>query len=305
MVQLGASIALHPTFAIGASANIIISRIDVYKDLDLANQTAITMLAPCSQNPLGCENPALSTQLHIAGTGVSGGAAVGAMWQPIRQLRFGASYFSPVKVNVGVVVSVDAQKLSDFARQFVPGFLTLAVNGGGTATLTVPQRVHFAVAVDVHPRVELMAMMRWTNFSATEIIDAYITSRSSTIVPEELHVPAVKNDEWMVTARVVGRVRERWKLGLSIEYATKTVPDAYMTPSNLDFDAIAFNAGANVRIWRELYLGMSFSQTAVIPRTVTKSTFANDNIAPYNLPDPSGSYVGNSEKLGLDLTAKF
>lgn len=303
--MLGASIALHRTFSIGASVNIVLSRLDVMKDVDLANQAPIRDALPCAKNPLGCENPALSAPLHLAGTGISVGGSVGALWQPIKQLRIGAGYVSQVKVNVGLTLSIDAQKLSDFARQFLPQFQTLAVNGTGTAQVTVPQRFHFAIAGDVHPRIELMAMVRWVNYSATEIISGGIRQKSSTLVPDSLDIPSVKNDEWMVTARIVGRVRDRWKLGFSIEYVTKTVPDAYMTPSNLDFDVVSLNCGANVRVWKKLYLGASLSQSLIVPRTITKSVFSNESPEPYGLPNPAGSYTANSEKIGIDVSAMF
>jgi long-subunit fatty acid transport protein len=145
----------------------------------------------------------------------------------------------------------------------------------------------------------------WINSSATEIIDAQLTTRNSSLVPDTLRIPGVHNDGWNFIVRVVGKVKERWKLGLSIEYDMKTVPEAYMTPSNLDFDNISFNLGAQVRLWRKLYLGASFSQFIVVPRTIEKSAFENSNVEPYSFPDPTGVYSGNAERLGLDLTARF
>jgi long-subunit fatty acid transport protein len=305
LAQLGASIALHPTFAIGASVNVAFSSINVDKHIDLANQPGIRELLPCGVNPIGCESAGLSTPLNLSGKGVSAGGSVGIMWQPIPRLRFGVAYLSPIKVPLALTLTIDAQKLNDFIKQFLPGFSSLVVNGAGSADMTLPQRVHFAVAVDVHPRVELMLWARWVNNSATEIIAGGLTNRSSTLVPDSLRIASVKNDEWTVALRVLGRIRERWKLAASLEYVTRTVPEAYMTPSNLDFDSIALNLGAQVRAWRRLYVGLSFSQFFVFPRRVDSSAFSNDSPEPYNLPNPAGDFTANSERVGIDIAAAF
>ena len=303
--QLGFSIVLHETFALGASVNVVLSRLSVNKHVDLANQPGVRDMLPCAQNPLGCENPALSTPLTLSGTGVSAGGSVGLFWQPIRRLRIGASYLSPAKVPVAVRLEVDSKQLSDFARQFLPGFGTIPINGSGQVTVTVPMRAHLAIAGDVHPRVELMALVRWINSSASEVVSGAITQKSSSLAPDALRIASVKNDEWMVTLRVLGRIRERWKLAASFEFVTSTVPEAFMTPSNLDFNSLTINLGANVRLTRTLALGASFSQSIVFARDVARSAFANDAPEPFNLPDPGGHYTANSEKLGVDLTALF
>jgi long-subunit fatty acid transport protein len=305
LIQVGFSIALHSTFAIGASVNVGFSSINVNKHLDLANQPGLREMLPCASNPLGCENANLSTPLNLNGKGASAGGSVGILWQPIKRLRIGIGYISPIKVPLAITLAIDATALNAFVKQFLPGFQTIAINGNGHADLTVPMRLHAAIAFDVHPRVELMAMVRWINNSATEIIAGGLTNKSSTLAPDSLRIPTVKNDEWMATFRVVGRIKSRWKLGGSIEYVTHTVPEAYMTPSNLDFESVSLNLGANVRAWRKLYVGLSFTQSFVIARTVEKSVFSDQSPEPYNYPNPAGDYAANSEKLGIDLSAMF
>jgi long-chain fatty acid transport protein len=303
--QLAASFLLHRTFAIGVAATMIISSLDDHKDTDLANTPPLSTTVPCAANPFGCENPQLSAPTHFKGVGVSGGATIGIFWRPIPRVRIGAAYLTPAKIDMKATVSVDASKLNTFAQQFYPGFTPLSVNGSGTAIVKAPMQVHAGIAVDVTSRVELMAMMRWVNTAASEIISATLTKRSSSLVPTTINNPSVTNDQWMVAARVVGRIRDRWKLAFGVEYVTATTPDAYTTPANIDFNSIALNFGANVRITKHLALGASFSQFVVIPRTITASAYSNDAGAPYNLPDPSGHYTANSETVGLDLTAFF
>ncbi len=138
-------------------------------------------------------------------------------------------------------------------------------------------QVHAGIAFDVTPRVELMAMMRWVNTAASEIISGSLTKRSSTLVPTTISNPSVTNDQWTVAVRLVGRIRERWKLAFGVEYVTSTTPDAYTTPANIDFNSIALNLGANVRITTHLALGASFSQFIVVPRTITASAYSNDS----------------------------
>jgi long-subunit fatty acid transport protein len=303
--QLGASIAVHRTLAIGVAATLVVDYLNVRQDTDLANQTALTNYVPCAQNPLGCENPSLSAPTHLTASGASGGASVGIYWRPIDRLRIGVAYLSPATVHMKATVSVDATKLNAFVQQFYPGFTPLNINGSGSATQKAPQQVHAGIAFDVTPRVELMAMMRWVNYSAAEIITASLAQRSSSLLPTSISSPAVTNDQFMVAARVVGRVFEKWKLAFGLAYTTASTPNAYTTPSNVDFNTIALNFGANVRLTRHFALGASFSQFVVIPRTITSSAYGNTSPAPYNNPDPSGHYTANSELVGVDLTAFF
>ncbi len=303
--QLGASIAVHPKFAIGASVNVVLSHLRAEKDIDLANQGAIRGTLPCDRNPIGCENPTASTPLKLSGTGASAGASIGFLWRPHPMVRIGAGYISPTKVPIAATLSIDPSKLEGFARQFLPGFNTLAVNGSGSATITVPQRVHVAIAVDVHPRIELMAQLRWINFSQAEIIDGALTTRTSSLVPDALQIPGVKNDEWGGILRIIGRIKERTRLAFSLAYTTASVPDAFLTPNNLDFDTITLNLAANFRVSQRLFVGASFSQGVLLPRTITRSAFSNASAEPFNLADPSGRYTANSERLGLDLSAVF
>ncbi len=110
--QLGASILVHRTFAIGVAVNMIFSSLDVHKDTDLANQPPLTATVPCEANPFGCENPQLSAPTHFTGSGVSGGATIGVFWRPIPRVRIGAAYLTPAKVELKATVSVDASKLN-------------------------------------------------------------------------------------------------------------------------------------------------------------------------------------------------
>ncbi len=304
-VQAGASIVLHRMLAIGVALNVVASSFNVRKHLDLANQSAITNVITCGSNPLGCENPAVSTPLHFRASGVSAGASVGLLFWPIPRLRFGVSYISAVRVPLAVSLQVDSGKLDAFVRQFAPAFGTLSLNGAGRASVTVPQRFHFAVAADVHPRVEVMAMFRWINYAATNVVSGVVTQRNSFLLPDALSIPIVRDDEWYVAARITGRIKERTKVALTLDYLSKTTPEAFSTPSNLDFDSISLNLGVNVRVWRTLYLGAMFAQAFVFPRTISRTSVTNTSPDPYNLPDSRGRYTGNSEQIGLDVTGRF
>src|SRR5262249_21599883 len=115
-LQLGASIALHPTFAIGASVNVLFNYDDIHQDLDLANQGATRAMLPCAKTPLGCETPSLSMPARVVASGVSAGASVGFMWQPIKELRIGGAYLSPVRLDLGAHLDIDTSQLDKFAK---------------------------------------------------------------------------------------------------------------------------------------------------------------------------------------------
>jgi len=305
-LQAGASLALHRTFAIGASVNVLFNHVDIRQHLDLGNQAPLRDGLPCSQSPFGCENPALSSPVHVVGRGVSAGASVGVLWQPVPRLRIGLSYHSPVKIDIHARLTTDTKKLEDFVRQFLPSYGSLAINGTGVAHVLLPQRVHFAISGDVHPRVELMAMLRWINHRASkDVLYAEVATRESTLLPATQELPSIKDDEWLVALRVTGRVRERWKLGFGIEYINKIVADTYVTPSSVDFDTITLTLAAQVRAWRSVYLGAMLAQVVLVPRTIDASSYSNDAPQPYNKPDPGGQYSANAERFGLDLAYLF
>lgn len=302
---LGASLVVHSTLSLGLAVNVAIERVDVHKDVDFANQPALRDNLACTANVTGCESPALSSPIHLAGTGVSAGASVGLLWAPLPQLHIGAAYTSPAKVPLRLDVSVDPAALAAFAQRFLPGYTPIALDGSGHTTVTVPQRAQVAIAGDVNPAVELMAMLQWVNNSATEVVSGVITTRSSTLLPAALSIPNVRNDTFLFIARIVGRFRDRGRVGLSFEYTNKGVPSGYMTPSNLDFDSLVINLGGRLRIGDSVWLGASYSETIAFTRTVTASAYGNSAPVPYNLPDPSGRYTGAGQRVGLDLAKTF
>ena len=302
---VGASLVVHRTLSLGLAVNVAIERVDVHKDVDFANQPALRDSLACTENVTGCESPALSSPIHLAGTGVSAGASVGVLWAPLPQLRIGAAYSSPAKVPLRLDVSVDPAALAAFARRFLPGYTPISLDGSGHTSVTVPQRAQVAIAGDVNPAVELMAMLQWVNNSATEVVSGVVTTRSSTLLPATLSIPNVRNDTFLFIARIVGRIRDRGRVGLSVEYSSKGVPSAYMTPSNLDFNTLVINLGGRLRIGDTVWLGASYSETIAFTRTVTASAYDNSAPVPYNLPDPSGRYTGGGQRIGLDLSKTF
>ncbi|MEO6954370.1 MAG: outer membrane protein transport protein [Polyangia bacterium] len=302
---VGASLVVHRTLSLGLALNVAVERVDVHKDVDFANQPALRDIVACTENLTGCENPALSAPIHLSGTGVSAGASMGVLWMPTPRVRIGAAYSTPAKVQMPLRLSIDPAALAAFAQQFLPGYTPVALNGRGHTSVTVPQRAQLAIAGDVHPSIELMAMLQWVNNSATEVVSGVVTTRSATLLPAALSIPSVRNDTFMFIARVVGRIRDRGRVGLSIEYSNKGVPSAYMTPANLDFDNVVVNLGGRLRLSDKMWLGATYAETIAIGRTVTASAYGNSAPVPYNLPDPSGRYTGSGQRVGLDLSATF
>jgi long-subunit fatty acid transport protein len=216
----------------------------------------------------------------------------------------GLTYVSPARVNVPTTVTIDTSKLESFVRQYLPAYGTLGLNAGGTTEMIVPMQVHGAVAFDATPAWEVMAAVSWINASVTSAIDANLTDRGSTLLPEHKVSSFPHGDQLIYTARVQYRRERRWRLGFRIDYSPPTVPDVYATPSSLDFHRIELSLGGEMRFGRHK-VGATFSHFVLVPRQITASAFADDRPDPYNRPSPAGRYTAGAERLGLNYDVTF
>ena len=303
--QVGASVRLHRVISFGLALNVVTARLESNKHLDLLNQGAVRDLLPCTQTPAGCENPAFSARLSIAGTGVGVGGTFGLLIEPVDWLRLGIAYQTPVGLSIRGTAEVDTAKLEALVRDYLPGFGSLGLQGSGVFRVTVPQRVHAAIAFDLGRAVELTCGLRWIQYSASELTTGQITQKGSTLLPDTIVIAQIRSDELTSFVRVAWRIGERWRLGLLVEYTPPTFADELTSPAGVDFHTLVFNLGLRVRLRPWVTLGGTLAQYATVPRTIKRSTFDNTSPTPFNLPDPSGAYRGNAERFGLDLSFSY
>ncbi len=308
--QLAASFQIHRVLAVGVTLNLVTSSVSLSKHVDLLNQPLITdpsapASSPCGVDPSLCENPAFSAPITFNSTGFSVGATFGVLLTPIPRLRIGVAYATPHDVDMSVSVNIDTSKLEKFAQMYFPSFQPLNANGNGHYTLKIPQRVHSAIAFDVTKKLELMVGFRWVNNEATQVLSGQLTQRGSTLLPDTITLASVARDEYTVSARAAWQISERWKAGFLAEYTPHTFPDAFTSPISLDFDTLTLSLGAHFRARKYFAVGATFSQFIVFSRTITASAYGNDRAPPFNLPDPSGKYSGNAERVGIDFSFFF
>ena len=304
-LQIAASFRIHRAISLGVAVNLVTSSLDFTKHLDLLNQDPLRDGVPCRDNPLGCENEGFSARTNTSAVGFSAGASVGVLVTPIPQLRIGLGYVSPVKTTLNGTITIDTARFEEFARHYFPGVRAINANGQGHIDLSVPQRVHAQVAVDVLPQLELAAAFQWINRSADSVNDVRITQRASTLLPEGVSSVGVHRDNYLVSLRAVGVIKQRWKIGFAVEYGSEQTAAEFTTPSNVGFHRIGLKLGAGVRLKPNLGLGFTFNHTILLDRTVESSSYANDRPIPYNTPDPSGRYSVTADRVGLDVAYSF
>jgi long-subunit fatty acid transport protein len=303
--QVGASLLLHRTIALGVSLNLVASVVDSQQHLDLGNQSPVREMIPCASGAFGCEHPMWSAPGGARGNTFSAGATVGVLLRPVPRLRIGIAYASPHKLEMPVTVSIDTAQVEAWAQQFVPQLQPLGVNGTGRLRMLLPQRVHAAIAVAIVPRVELSAGLVWIDQSEAAAYLVSITQKGSTLLPDTITTALVKNDKWSSWLRVQGLVRQRWLLALHVEYTPPAIDDAFVSPSNADFHLVGLSGAFRVQLPRRVGLGLSYTQTIAASRDVRDSIYANDAPKPFALPDASGSYRAHVERIGATVDYGF
>ncbi len=314
-IHLAVSFKINEYLSIGAGPNLVITQLAQDQHADLANEEPLRSMLinmgiqPCSALP--CENPLFSANTNIKGLGFSGGGNVGILLTPTPRLRIGIGYHTPVKVNIPATISIDGSKLEALARQYFPGFTTLGLNAKGEISLTIPMQLHGALAFDITPGFELMAGMQWIDMSEASVFAGAITQKGSQLLPDRKDGILVRSDQFTYFARAMYRVRSKflfsdnWRFGLRAEFLPNTSPSNFASPQDIDFDKIDISAGFDVRIGRGLRLGGTYSHVFAIGRTISASSFRNENPSPFNKPDPSGSYRAIADRIGFTLDYTF
>ena len=120
-----------------------------------------------------------------------------------------------------------------------------------------------------------------------------------------MSIAEVRKDQYTVQLRGAWQITPKLRTALLLEYTPHTYPNEFTSPASVDFDTFTINLGARYRFTKHFQLGATFSQFVVFSRTITASAFGDDRPAPYNLPDPSGKYTGNGERVGVDAVFFF
>lgn len=205
------ALELGPHFSLGAglSAN--------YSDLKMEQ-----WLEPFPQPP---------TDFRFTGDGWSVGYSFGALWHPIRQLSFGASFrsSSPVTLKGHTGVEVAGQQPVSVPAQM---------------QLTFPLNTVAGVSWRPTPKWNLefdAAYTAWSSFGATAI------SQQGTVpfgVNQVVPVTLNWQDSWTYEAGVTRYFDRGWHASAGYTFDENSVPDAYYTPLAADLDRSFFSLGA-------------------------------------------------------------
>ena len=220
--------------------------------------------------------------LHFVGDDYDFGFTAGALWQPIKQLAFGAKYHSMTTLNYQ-------------GHSTVSGF-PAPVNGSMPANASINFPQNFAVGVSYRPTENwnLEFDADWTDWDRLKQVTLNGTPFGSIILPFNY------KSSWMYEFGATRQLGKGYFVSAGYIYSENSSPDANFSPlipdSNLHLGSIGFGHHGQRWAW-------AFSYTlAVNPsRQVSGSS--------YNTPAPGhavdGTYRTVNTAFNASVTVKF
>jgi long-chain fatty acid transport protein len=172
---------------------------------------------------------------RFAGKGWSVGYNLGARWQPMEEISFGATFRSPAKVKMdGHTESLYNQASGQSSAQM---------------DLTFPMNVVGGVSYRPTPKwnIEFDAdYTDWNSFSSTTIHQVHPPS-TSPANHSDYPVMLDWQASWMYELGVTRYFDNRWHASAGFAYNQNSVPNAYYTPLAADMDRYFFSAGTGYK----------------------------------------------------------
>ncbi len=172
----------------------------------------------------------LINYFRFSGSGWSAGYNVGARWQPLEQLAFGATFRSPAKVKLN--------GQSEFEQQpFIPNSSRSA-----SMDLTFPLSAIGGVSYRPTPKWNLefdASYTDWSSFGSTAIYQSNPPPGLKSTIPVTLDW----QPSWMYEFGVTRYFDNGWHLSGGYVFNENSVPDAYYSPLAADMNRHFFSVG--------------------------------------------------------------
>lgn len=176
----------------------------------------------------------LINYFRFTGSGWSVGYNLGARWQPLEQLAFGATFRSPAKVTL--------EGQTEFEQQPFISSSTRSAN----MDLTFPMSAVGGVSYRPTPKWNLefdVSYTDWSSFSSTTI------HQSSPPFPLRSDIPVTLDwqPSWMYEFGVTRYFDNHWNVSAGYCFSGNSVPNSYYTPLATDMDRQFFSVGTGYK----------------------------------------------------------
>ncbi|HEY2329876.1 MAG TPA: outer membrane protein transport protein [Verrucomicrobiae bacterium] len=173
-----------------------------------------------------------ANHFRFTGTGWSVGYNLGARWQPLEQLAFGATFRSPAKVTL------DGQTQFELEDFRIP-----PSSSSANMDLNFPMSAVGGVSYRPTPRWNLELDVNytdWSSFSSTTIHQS-----SSPSYPLQQNIPVALNwqPSWMYEFGATRYFDNRWNVSAGYVFSGNSVPNDNYTPLAADMDRHFFSIG--------------------------------------------------------------
>ena len=228
----------------------------------------------------------LTNHFSFSGDGWSLGYNVGALWQPIQQLSFGATFRSAATMNI--------QGNTDFQLQPQP--YDQPAQRGAQASYTFPLTAVWGVSYRPTPRwnIELDA-----NYTGWNSFDKVTIEQSQPPVDRPIQQDIPVNlgwqSSWMYELGVTRYFENGWRVSAGYVFNQNSVPDTYYTPLAADMDRHFFSVGAG-RKGTTFDFDVAYQLGYGPTRTVTGST-PSSTPGQFAGQSADGKYSFNSQAI--------
>jgi long-subunit fatty acid transport protein len=190
---------------------------------------------------------------ELGGSGVGVGASVGATFRAHERLRLGVVYASPLRSTMKGEGNVEVQPKTWRSDRI-------------SLSIPWPQWAAIGTALKLRPSLELLAGLRWTDWSAVRELVVDLTLVPDVVEPLALSdgISAHLGLEWVAHHRLTLRG--------GLAYDNNTVPDTTIKRQYLDAHKLTVAVGASVTLYRGLALDLAYELLAGPSREVPDPT---------------------------------
>ncbi len=289
---LSAAVKVHDRVSIGAGATYVFSFLELSKVQDFG---AVDLLGDAlADDPIGQDNdfgsdaPPGVRELDVMGRPISVERAVSHS----PSFNVGMGIQATDRLNIGLVYQHGSRLRfrGDFQLNMDDDFFTqdlaaqglqypALVRGDADVEIRLPKRITLGVGVDATKRIRIDAWASYVTYQDFDVID--IRLNSPDLAQPELGIgpvadqPLVRNWTGTVHVEVAPRFQltDRLRLNTLAGYHSPASPDSTIDLASPDGHRIIFGGGVDVGVGKRWSLLADLEGQAIIPRTVTASTY--------------------------------
>ena len=222
------------------------------------------------------------------GNGNGVGYNLGILYDINKDISFGASYRSEIKVDIHGDATFDVHPL----------LAALFPNTSGNAHITLPQTVHAGIAYKGFNRLTLETGMRWEDWSSYKDLrinfDQPVAGSTTSITEKNWH------DAYSANLGVKYQLNDTVALLAGYLYGGNPVPDGTFDPVVPDATTHLFTVGTNVK-YKNMKFDIAYGYQLLEGRS--KNNTVADPLNPSN--SANGKYNTDIHMLGMSLTYMF